>query len=148
MNLNKRAFTLVELLVTMGIMAILMTALTTSVAAAKQRAKIQKTIAEVKTISQAILVYENYNKGYQLPELNKVEATSSAIGFLLGSDSTPALLMAQLNASGKLTDPWYKTYRITIRKGRISIVRPTATGSMRTGYSMSNLYPLTGDERQ
>ena len=54
-----RGFTLVELLVVIGMIAILIAALTTSMAAAQERARIQKATSDVKVISQAILAYEN-----------------------------------------------------------------------------------------
>ena len=60
---RKRGFTLVELLVVIAMIAILLAALSTSIAAAQERARIQKATSEVKIISQAILAAENYARG-------------------------------------------------------------------------------------
>ena len=53
MKSTKSAFTLVELLVVLGIVAMIMAAFTSSMASAQQRAKISRATSEVKLISQA-----------------------------------------------------------------------------------------------
>ena len=54
---GKNGFTLVELLVVVGMLALLLAAMTTSVTAARHRARVQKATSDVKVISQTILAY-------------------------------------------------------------------------------------------
>ena len=152
------AFTLVELLVVVGMIAVLMGALTTAVNGARERARIQKATNDVKVISQAILAYEIWN-GDELPTRGSrgraasgAEANESTLGFLLGrenargvaggsgTDERNALLMAQLRAGGTLVDPWGTPYHVTIAESRANIKLKTATGSLATGYWLPNFY--------
>lgn len=149
---NSRGFTLIELLVVVAMIAILIGAMTTSVAAARERAKIQRATSEVKIISQAILAYENYARGgdFKLEEKNDVDADSSSLGFLLGAAAVdsgakmPVLLMAQLRNGGKMLDPWGMPYRVRIKEGTI----PSASQvQLRTGYFLPNYYRVSEGER-
>jgi len=155
---NKRAFTLIELLVVVSMIALLMGAVTTSVGAARRRARIQKATNDVKVISQAILAYENWNKG-ELKTMGSrgkassgAEATSSTLDFLIGKGTAkgasgtsggnfelPVLLQAQLQG-GRLVDPWGTTYRVTIVESAVSFNRKTLTGTLNTGYWLPNFY--------
>lgn len=147
----KRAFTLIELLVVVAMIAILLGTLTTSVASARARAKIQKATAEVKVISQAILAYENWDKDNQLPDLSDQPADKKNLDFLLGKKSAessgkiPVLLMAQLQNDGRILDPWGNVYKIKISSkpmpssGRLS--------GLKTGYQLPNYYRITPEER-
>ena len=147
----KKAFTLIELLVVVAMIAIILGALTTSVSSARKRAQIQKATAEVKIISQAILAYENWDRGNELPTMEDRPADSSSLGFLLGEGSSmsgdriPALLMAQLKTGGQMLDPWGRPYKITIRSGSIP---STKTLDLKTGYMLPNYFRLSNEERQ
>ena len=154
MTSNKKGFTLIELLVVVAMIAIIMGAMTTSITASQQRARIQKATSEVKVISQAILAYENYAQSYELPTLNDVDADSGSIGFLLGrsgetsaltGDKIPALLMASLSAGGKMRDPWGTPYRIRIQPGPLPSI---GNQSFKTGYFYPNMYRLSEEERK
>lgn len=157
MTSNRRGFTLVELLVVVGMIAIIMGALSTAVTAANERARVQKALAEVKVISQAILAYENYDQGgerHELPTLNKQDADKGAIGFIIGEGGEaasggkiPALLMAALNSGNKMLDPWGTPYRVTIKKKTFSVKAGSASGSLQTGYFLPNWYRLAEGER-
>ena len=63
MILNKRGFTLIELMVVIAMIAIFMTAVATSVGQTRERARMEKARSDVKVISQAILAWENYTRG-------------------------------------------------------------------------------------
>ena len=154
---KKRAFTLIELMVVVAMLAILMSAFGLSVTSARERARVQKATADVKVVSQAILAYENYEQGddnFELPTLNDQDADSGSLGFLIGEGGSaesggkiPVLLMASLTGGQKLRDPWGTPYKIKIQEKAVTPRFKTATGSMQTGYYLPNFYRLTEDER-
>ncbi len=150
---NKRGFTLVELMVVIGMIAILMAAVGTSVGKTRERARIEKARSEVKTLSQAILAWENYTRGgkNELEAKNDEEADVNTLKFVLGkgeaatSGDIPVLFNAALAAGGKMLDPWGSPYRIRIKEG--SIPSP-GTMNLYTGYYLPNFYRLSPEERQ
>ena len=155
-NGKRGGFTLVELLVVVGMIAVLMGAMTTSVRAARHRARVQKATSDVKVISQAILAYENYGTGekYDLPQLNRAPAGKDSLGFLLGDGTgpksggqMPVLLQAALSSGGQILDPWGHPYLVTIKPGNASIKVKTVTGTLNTGYYLPNFYRLSEGER-
>ena len=155
---NRRAFTLVELLVVVGMIAVLMGAMTAAVQQARERARVQKATNDVKVISQAILAYEIWN-GDELPTMGSrgkaasgAEANSGSLGFLMGkgnahgvaggsgANELPVLLMAQLRSGGSIVDPWGTPYHVTIAASKSSIKLKTVTGALSTGYWLPNFY--------
>ena len=155
MTSSKRAalrggFTLVELLVVVAMIMIIAGAFTTSAAAARERARVQKATSEVKVVSQAILAYENWDQGggrHQLPTMNKADIESGSLGFILGQGGNaqsggkiPVMLEAALTSGGKMLDPWGTPYKVTIRQGNANLNLKTVTGSLKTGYYLPNLY--------
>lgn len=154
MKSTKSAFTLVELLVVLGIVAMIMAAFTSSMASAQQRAKISRATSEVKLISQAILSYENYDQDNELPSMSNQDADQGSIGFLIGnggsskSGKIPALLMAQLSSGGKMLDPWGTPYKISIKPGNANVKLTSASGTMQTGYYLPNFFRLSAEERK
>lgn len=153
MTSNRRGFTLIELMVVIAMIAIFMTAVGASVGQTRERARIEKARSDVKVIAQAILAWENYAVGgdHKLEAKTDEEANSSSLGFLLGqgeaakSGQIPALLMAQLQAGGRMCDPWGAPYRLRIKEG--TIVRPNNL-DLDTCYYIPNLYRLSPGERQ
>lgn len=153
MTSNKRGFTLIELMVVIAMIAILMAAVGTSVGKSRERARIERARSDVKVITQAILAWENYDRGgkNELQEMNDEEADSSSLKFLLGqgeaakSGQIPALLAAQLSAGGKMRDPWGSPYRVRIKEGAIQ--RPDNL-NLSTCYYIPNLYRLSAEERK
>lgn len=148
---NRPAFTLLELMVVLGMIAVIVGAMTTSVAAARERARIQRATSDVKVISQAILAYENWSRSGDLQTMERRDADSGSLGFLLGNEQAesggkvPILLMAQLRNGGKMTDPWGTPYKVTIRQGNISAAQRI---QLKTGYFLPNFYRLGEGERQ
>ena len=153
----RRGFTLVELLVVVAMIAIIAGALSTAVAGAMERARIQKAQSEVKVITQAILAYENYDRGggkRDLPKLQKQDADKGSIGFILGDGGDaesggkiPVMLMAALTSGGKMLDPWGTPYRVTIKENAFSIKPGAATGSLKAGFFLPNWYRVGKGER-
>ena len=150
---NKRGFTLIELMVVVAMIAIFMAALGTSVGKTRERARIEKARSDVKTLSQAILAWENYSRGgkNELNEMNDEEASSSSLDFILGQGETaksgqiPVLFMAQLSAGGTIRDPWGTPYRIRIKQGAIS---SPDNLNLLTCFFVPNLYRLSAEERK
>lgn len=154
---TKRAFTLVELMVVVAMIALISGAMVTSVAAARERARVQKATAEVKAVAQAILAYENWDQGsgrYELPTFNERDADSDSLGFILGDGGQaqsggkiPVMLMAALTSGGKMLDPWGTPYKVTIKESSLSMRAGSASGSLQTGYYLPNWYRLGEGER-
>ena len=156
MNSNK-GFTLVELMVVIAMIAILMGAMAMSISSARERARTQKALSDVKIISQAILGYENYERGsgnFELPTMSDMDAGRDSLAFLLGEGESaksggriPVLLEAALSSGDKIRDPWGTPYKIKITEKSISPNFKTANGSMQTGFYLPNFYRLSEDER-
>lgn len=148
---NKKGFTLIELMVVVGMIAVILGAMTTSVSSARERARIQKATSDVKVISQAILSYENWSRNKELETMERRDADSGSLGFLLGNEAAesggkiPILLMAQLKSGGKMTDPWGTPYKVTIRQGNVSAAQSI---QLQTGFFLPNFYRLGEGERQ
>ncbi len=148
-----KGFTLVELMVVLGILAMLMAAMSVSLSGAKRRAMTAKAESEVKVISQAILAYEQYDSNHELQTMENQEANASSLGFLIGSGTAdsggqmPTLLMAQLTSGGAMLDPWDTPYRVSIKSGSASVKYTSGMGSLQSAYYLPNFYRLSAEER-
>ncbi len=146
----KRAFTLVELLVVMGMIAMLTGAVGSSVSAARSRARVAKAQAEVKEMTNAILAAENFT---ELPTMDQANATRDNLKFILGGETgdngekIPVLYNGNVGKDGVLRDPWNRPYIVTIRQGNAKVTFSTASQNMRTGYFLPNFYRLSVEER-
>lgn len=149
---SKRGFTLTELIVSIAMMAILMASLTYAVKAAQERARIQKALADVKAITQAILGYEQYAERHELPQMDKRECDATSLKFLIGDGDSarggklPVLLQAALSTGGKMIDPWGNPYYVTIREGGNGSIESPFT-SLTTCFAIPNFYRLSKEER-
>jgi prepilin-type N-terminal cleavage/methylation domain-containing protein len=151
----KRAFTLVELLVVIGMIALLTGAIGSSVSSARARARIVKATAEVKEMTNAILAYENYARSgeYGLDTMESRDATIDSVGFILGrgeagdTGKIPVLYNGSVSPDGSLRDPWGHPYKVTIREGRVPSVSSRAASNMQTGFYMPNSTRLSVEER-
>ena len=155
MNLTKRGFTLMELMVVVAMIGIIMSAIVSSTAAAQERTRREKALSEVKTITQAILAYENVAKGGELPTMENRDADDNSLGFITGKGGESryggkvgSMLAAIYRMGGKMTDPWGTPYKITIRASGASVRIESASGAMQTGYYFPNFYRLSEEERQ
>ncbi len=155
MNLTKRGFTLMELMVVVAMIGIIMSAIVSSTAAAQERTRREKALSEVKTITQAILAYENVAKGGELPTMENRDADDNSLGFITGKGGESryggkvgSMLAAIYRKGGKMTDPWGTPYKLTIRASGASVRIESASGAMQTGYFFPNFYRLSEEERQ
>lgn len=153
---RRSGFTLVELLVVMGMIAIIMGAMTSAVTSARARARIQKATSDVKVITQAILAYENYAQGGKLEQTGGwKDADMSNLGFLLGKKGSalesggtiPNLISAALNGKGQILDPWGHPYRFKITAGAISYNSDVLKSDIKSGFSQPNVYRISEGER-
>lgn len=154
---KRRGFTLVELLVVVGMIMLLIGAMSVSAKGSMERARVQKATAEVKVVTQAILAYENELKSngqtVDLPTLDKEDCDANSLGFLLGRGTStggsklPVFLMATLSGGGKLNDPWGHPYKVTIKKKAVSVKFKSMTSGLRTGYFLPNANRLGEGER-
>lgn len=142
-------------MVVLGMVGMLIAALASSVSGAQHRAKVAKAETEVKTITQAILAYENYDRNRELPLMTDQPAGKSAIGFLIGQGGDaesggkiPAMLMAALSSDGVMRDPWNTPYTISIRQGSANVRLESSSGSMQSGFMFPNWYRLSEEERK
>lgn len=121
----KKGFTLVELLVVVGMIAVLMGGAAASFARAREQAKIAKATSDVKEMTNAILAYENYAEDHSLQGVAgsaNGDASKSTLGFIVGeapnseSGEVPVLYNAQFSGSGKIIDPWGNPYRVRVEE--------------------------------
>ena len=149
----KRAFTLIELMVVVGMIMVIAAAMTTSVSKARTRAKIAVASQETREMTNAILAYEQYAKGRSLQA--KVtggswhDCAEGSMGMILGEEkgesgeTIPVLFNAMIRG-GFLLDPWGKPYQYMIDK---TSELSDAVESPETAATLPNYYRLTDKER-
>jgi len=146
----RRGFTLVELLVVVGMIAILGGSMVTSVSSAQMRAKVSKANVDVGEITKAILAYANYEDGtLESVAMEDQAAEESRMAFILGrvqgrGGQVPVLYNGAIR-NGALTDPWGNPYRVTIKKGEM--IRPAGVPSLSLKLFYPNWHRLSEDER-
>lgn len=140
----KKAFTLVELIVVIAIIAILMASIGVSIRKAQLRSRIARAETEANEMTNAIRAYENFvDTG--IPERNDVDTDESSLGFILGNGTDragnpiPVLFNATVTG-GKIRDPWGNPYRVrVIPMGGEEASDEVASG-MTTGVFLPNRY--------
>lgn len=160
---TRQGFTMVELLVVIGMLLLLVGAVSSSVAAAHRRARIQQATTVAQEMTNAILAYENFGSmtgsgEFESPlakhTMELAEATEAEMGFILGDESRsdgesgniPVLFNANITA-GAIRDPWGNPYRVTIRKKDLKIDPDSEKKKIVTAVSFPNLNRIPADQR-
>ncbi len=114
-NRASNAFTLVEMLIVIGMLSILMGAAFTGIGQARNQARITKANAEVRELINAWLSYEAAYDDWPVEVSGTdIEATAGNIKELLGeNDEKVVYLNAQLK-SGAFRDPWGTPYKFRL----------------------------------
>lgn len=128
---KKTGFTMVELLIVIGMLLVLAGSVTSAVGSANRRAKIQQATAEVHEMTKAILAYENFGRVNEKSPLSNhtmkwEEAVESKMAFILGREAMkngqkgniPVLFNAEIK-NGAIRDPWGHPYRVYIQEVEI-----------------------------
>lgn len=152
----RRGFTLVELLVVVGMIAVIMGAITTSISGARARARVVKATADVKEMTNAILAYENYSVGgeHRIPTMDE-DANDKKLAFILGKgpaadngEPVPVLYNAAIAADGMIRDPWGTPYRVKIEETtQDEVESDVGNSTFLTGYALPNFNRLKEGER-
>lgn len=114
-NRSSNAFTLVEMLVVVGMLAILMGTAFSGLGQARNQARVAKANAEVRELMNAWLSYESAYDNWPVQiSGNSLDATSENLKELLGqNDQSLVYLNAQM-VNGAFRDPWGTPYRFQL----------------------------------
>ena len=154
----KKGFTLVELLVVIGMIAVLTGAASSAVMKARKRAMIARAETEVREMTNAILAYENWDDDHSLKDYETkkewVPAKEDSLKFILGGvqnkqGDVPVLYNASV-VGGSLRDPWGTPYQYMIANaGAADESSQDKVGRSLTTYMfLPNLWRLTKDEQE
>jgi len=123
--MGKKGFTLIELIVVIGMLMLLAGSVTSALASARKRAKISKATVTCQEMTNAILAYENYAKDRSLDVLAKgggwQPASKGNLQPILGGgksesgDAMPVLFNADIKGS-QILDPWGNPYYYRVQK--------------------------------
>lgn len=153
--MNRRAFTLVELLVVIGMIAVLMGAMGSSIGAARKRAQIARATQEAKEMTNAIIAFENYapRRFAEKASDGWMEATQGSLSMILGGENSdsgenvPVLYNAHI-VGNKVRDPWGKPYEFVIRKAGDIDGKSGANQRFVTALGLPNFHRLGYEERE
>lgn len=116
-NRMANAFTLIEMMVVMGMLAILMGAAFSGLSQARKQAKITKANAELRELINSILAYEAAEETLVVNS-DPVDATESNLQPLLGNNGGTVYLNAPM-VNKAFRDPWGNPYRYRVVQANI-----------------------------
>lgn len=109
---RREAFTLMEMMVVIGMLGVLMGVTFSGIGQAKTRARVAKANAEVRELVNAILAYEAAEKELEATD-EPVEANETTLQALLGDAGGPVYLNMK-SRGGVFRDPWGQPYRFRV----------------------------------
>ena len=155
----KRGFTLIELITVIGMLVVMVGAITSAVSSARRRANIQRATTEAQEMTNAILAYENYGKaGDDSPLAEKEtgeswkDATESDLAFILGKAARPngdgnmPVLFNAAIYNGKILDPWGHPYKFRIIKGTVANENNSGDNNASAAFAFPNINRIPADE--
>ena len=154
----KRGFTLVELLVVIGMIAVLAGTASSSVMKARRRSQIARATAECREITNAILAYENWDDDRSLKRIagsfsTWTDAKEGNLAFILGGvqnkqGNVPVLYNAAI-VGGAVRDPWGTPYQCIVKDSgdAAETSADRVGGGLTTFMYLPNLNRLKADER-
>ena len=114
---KQNGFTMLELLIVIGMLGILMAATFTGVSQARIQARITKANTEVRQLIGAILAYEAATEK-DLETLGmgggEMEATAANLSELLGEGQNKTAFLNVQMRNGAFRDPWGTPYKVKI----------------------------------
>lgn len=114
-NRNTMAFTLIEMMIVTGMLAVLMGVTFSGIGQARRQAKITKTNAEIRELVKAWLAYEAAYDDWPVEVKGKeIEATEDNLKELLGENQDQTVYLNVNMDRGALRDPWGTPYRFRL----------------------------------
>jgi len=109
------AFTLVEMLVVVGMLGILMGVSASGIGQARKQAAVAKANAELRELINAWLSYEASFDDWPVQVSGRqIDATSSALSELLGNNEQKTVYLNAQMVNGAFRDPWGTPYRFRL----------------------------------
>ena len=153
-------FTIMELLTVISMILLLMGAITSSVAGARRRAKVQQAIDEAQQLTDAILAYENFARpGKPSPLEDKAtgegwkEATEGEMAFVLGQEKMPngqdgnvPVLFNGAVSGGSIRDPWGHAFRYKIMSSALDTEDDHDGDQGEAAFAIPNINRIPADE--
>jgi type II secretory pathway pseudopilin PulG len=109
------AFTLVEMIVVLGMLGLLMSVAASGIGAARNQARVAKANAEVRELINAWLSYEAAYDDWPVDiSGEELEATSSNLKELLGDNDDRVIYLNAQMSNGAFRDPWGTPYKFRL----------------------------------
>lgn len=132
----RAGFTIVEMLVVVGILGILMSVMLGGLGRARRQARIAKANAEIRELVNAILAYEASDGELDMLAETPKEATEESLRPLIGASGGTVYLDAPITA-GAFRDPWGTPYRFRIIEESFS----AGDSKMTEGFTATVTFP-------
>ena len=128
-NRSTNAFTLIEMMVVTGMLAILMGVAFSGIGQARNQARVAKANTEVRELVNAILSYEAANEELDVAPTG-TEATEGNIQKLLGLGGSKTVYLNAPMVRGAFRDPWGTPYKYRVVEARVDDDRTTVSASV------------------